>query len=29
MKVPSIYLIEHDDFNVTTENDQQFNKGDH
>ena len=29
MKVPSIYLIEHNDFNVTTENDQQFNKGDH
>ena len=29
MKVPSIYSIEHNDFNVITENDQRFNKGDH
>ena len=29
MKVPSIYSIEHNDFNVTTESDQRFNKGDH
>ena len=28
MKVPSIYSIEHSDFNVTTESDQRFNKGD-
>ena len=29
MKVPSIYSIEHNNFNVLTESDQRFNKGDH
>ena len=29
MKVPSIYSIEHNDFNVITESDQRFNKGGH
>ena len=29
IKVPSIYSIVHNDFDVITENDQQFNKGDH